>query len=86
MQVPRDMDDLADILYTSGTTGPVSYTHLDVYKRQDAHFVITADGGYRRGVASPLKLAVDEAVADCPKVEKVLVVRRTGQDLSLIHI
>ena len=48
----------------------------------DAHFVITADGGYRRGAASPLKAAVDEAVAGCPDVEKVLVVRRTGQDVA----
>ena len=25
---------------------PVSYTHLDVYKRQDADYVIAADAGY----------------------------------------
>jgi acetyl-CoA synthetase len=48
----------------------------------DAHFVITADGGYRRGTASPLKAAVDEAVAECPDVAKVLVVRRTGQEVA----
>ena len=48
----------------------------------DAHFVITADGGYRRGAASPLKAAVDEAVVECPDVEKVLVVRRTGQEVA----
>ena len=30
----------------------------------DAHFVVTADGGYRRGAASALKPAVDEALAD----------------------
>ncbi len=48
----------------------------------DAHFVITADGGYRRGAASALKPAVDEAVAECPGVEKVLVVRRTGQEVA----
>ena len=48
----------------------------------DAHFVITADGGYRRGAPSALKPAVDEAVSECPAVEKVLVVRRTGQDVA----
>src|SRR6202041_3226130 len=48
----------------------------------DAHFVITADGGYRRGTASPLKAAVDEAVSETPAVEKILVVRRTGQDVA----
>jgi acetyl-CoA synthetase len=48
----------------------------------DAHYVITADGGYRRGAASSLKPAVDEAVSDCPEVRRVLVVRRTGQDVA----
>ena len=48
----------------------------------DAHFVVTADGGYRRGAASALKPAVDEAVRDCPAVEHVLVVRRTGQEVA----
>ena len=47
-----------------------------------ATFVITADGGYRRGAASALKPAVDEALVDCPDVRHVLVVRRTGQDID----
>ncbi|MEV0830638.1 acetate--CoA ligase [Nonomuraea rubra] len=48
----------------------------------DAKLVITADGGYRRGKPSALKPTVDEAVAECPQVEHVLVVRRTGQDVD----
>ncbi|HEV7898879.1 MAG TPA: acetate--CoA ligase, partial [Planosporangium sp.] len=48
----------------------------------DAKVVITADGGYRRGAPSALKPTVDEAVARCPGVEHVLVVRRTGQDVD----
>ncbi|MEU7862820.1 acetate--CoA ligase [Nonomuraea sp. NPDC049141] len=48
----------------------------------DAKLVITADGGYRRGAPSALKPTVDEAVAECPQVEHVLVVRRTGQDVA----
>jgi len=51
-------------------------------KDASAKLVITADGGYRRGTASALKPTVDEAVAECPTVEKVLVVRRTGQDVA----
>ncbi|WP_213451520.1 acetate--CoA ligase [Rhizomonospora bruguierae] len=47
-----------------------------------AKVVITADGGYRRGKPSALKPTVDEAVARCPSVEKVLVVRRTGQEVA----
>src|SRR5258705_4677239 len=49
---------------------------------QDATLVITADGGYRRGAAAALKPTVDEAVAQCPTVRNVLVVRRTGQDVA----
>jgi acetyl-CoA synthetase len=48
----------------------------------DAHVVITADGGYRRGDAAALKPAVDKALQECPDVEHVLVVRRTGQDVE----
>ncbi len=48
----------------------------------DAKLVITADGGYRRGAASALKPAVDEALASCPSVRSVLVVKRTGQDVA----
>jgi len=48
----------------------------------EAKLVITSDGGYRRGSAAALKPAVGEAVAECPSVEKVLVVRRTGQDVD----
>ncbi|HEX5994767.1 MAG TPA: acetate--CoA ligase [Jiangellales bacterium] len=48
----------------------------------DARVVITSDGGYRRGSAHTLKPAVDAAVAQCPNVHTVLVVRRTGQDID----
>jgi acetyl-CoA synthetase len=48
----------------------------------EAKLVITVDGGYRRGAPSALKPAVDEAVAASPSVRRVLVVRRTGQDVA----
>ncbi|MEV4454793.1 acetate--CoA ligase [Microbispora sp. NPDC049633] len=48
----------------------------------DAKVVVTADGGFRRGAPSALKPTVDEAVAESPGVEHVLVVRRTGQDVA----
>jgi acetyl-CoA synthetase len=51
-------------------------------KDANAKLVITADGGYRRGKPSALKPTVDEAVAQCPSIENVLVVRRTGQDVA----
>ena len=54
----------------------------------EAQVVITSDGGYRRGAASALKPAVDEAVEKTAGpdgqslVRHVLVVRRTGQDVD----
>jgi acetyl-CoA synthetase len=48
----------------------------------DARVVITADGGFRRGAASGLKPNVDQALAQCPDVRTVLVVRRTGQEVD----
>ena len=47
-----------------------------------ARVVITADGGYRRGAASPLKPAVDAALQQCPDVTDVLVVRRTSGEVD----
>ena len=48
----------------------------------EAKLVITADGQHRRGSILPLKHAVDEAVANTPTVEHVLVVHRTGLDVE----
>jgi acetyl-CoA synthetase len=47
-----------------------------------ATVVITADGGFRRGAASGLKVNVDRALEQCPEVRNVVVVRRTGQDIN----
>ncbi|XRQ07035.1 acetate--CoA ligase [Actinomadura welshii] len=47
-----------------------------------AKLVITADGGFRRGKPSDLKGIVDEAVAQTPTIENVLVVRRTGEQVT----
>ncbi len=44
----------------------------------DSKLVITADEGLRGGKIVPLKMNVDLALTQCPKVEKVLVVNRTG--------
>ena len=48
----------------------------------DAKVVITADGGFRKGAAFALKPAVDEALKGNTNVEKVLVVKRTGQETA----
>jgi acetyl-CoA synthetase len=41
-----------------------------------ARLLVTADGGYRRGQIVALKQVADEAVADTPSIEHVVVVRR----------
>ena len=43
-----------------------------------ARLVVTADGGWRRGKALELKKIVDQAVEECPSVERVVVVKRLG--------
>jgi acetyl-CoA synthetase len=48
----------------------------------DCKAVITTDGQMRRGAATPVKAAVDEAIAACPNVANVLVVRRTGGEVD----
>ena len=50
-----------------------------------SRILITSDGGYRRGKAVPMKNNADKALADngCPSIEKVIVVKRTGQDVPM---
>ena len=48
-----------------------------------ARIVITADGGWRRGKIVELKTNVDRAVEGTPSVEHVIVLKRTGQDISM---
>ncbi|MDR7586660.1 MAG: acetate--CoA ligase, partial [Armatimonadota bacterium] len=44
-----------------------------------AKVLVTADGGWRRGALVPLKQHADEAVAQAPSIEHVVVVRRVGE-------
>jgi acetyl-CoA synthetase len=45
--------------------------------------LVTADGSHRRGSTFPLKSNSDEAVAETPSIEHVLVVKRTGDDVDM---
>jgi acetyl-CoA synthetase len=45
--------------------------------------IVTADGGYRRGREIKLKPVVDEAAAQTPSVENVVVFKRTGSEVSM---
>ena len=46
-----------------------------------AKVLITADGGYRKGSVVPLKRNADEAVARSSTIQRVLVVKRTAQEV-----
>ena len=48
-----------------------------------AKVLITADGGYRRGEVFALKPAADEALANTPTIEHVVVVKRGGNEVSM---
>ncbi|HEX8154979.1 MAG TPA: acetate--CoA ligase, partial [Thermoanaerobaculia bacterium] len=45
-----------------------------------AKLCITSTSGYRRGTVVPLKQTTDTAVAECPSIQHVVVVRRREED------
>lgn len=49
----------------------------------DSNAIITADEGIRGGKLIPLKAIVDEAVSECPSIEKMIVVNRTGGEVNM---
>ncbi|MCX6292897.1 MAG: acetate--CoA ligase [Sphingobacteriales bacterium] len=54
---------------------------------QDAqcNIVITADGAFRGNKTIPLKSVMDEALVNCPSVEKVIVLTRTQMAVSMLN-
>jgi acetyl-CoA synthetase len=55
---------------------------VDRVNDAQSHFVITADGGFRRGTTVALKKSVDEALKLTDLVKKVIVLKRTGQQVD----
>jgi acetyl-CoA synthetase len=51
----------------------------------EAKVLVTADGGWRRGAAVPLKANADDALEDTPSIEHVVVVRRTETDAPFVE-
>jgi acetyl-CoA synthetase len=50
---------------------------------QGAKLVITADGGFRRGSVVPLKKNVDDALKGTSTIQKSIVFKRTGSDVTM---
>jgi len=55
----------------------------DRIKDGTSNIVVTSDGGYRGTKTIPLKNIVDEALETCPTVEKVIVYKRTGEEIQM---
>jgi acetyl-CoA synthetase len=49
----------------------------------ECKMVITSDGGYRGNKTIDLKRIIDDALENCPCVEKVLVAKRTNSEISM---
>lgn len=48
----------------------------------DCKFVVCADEGYRGGKVVPIKANVDEALKNCPNVDKVIVIKNSGNPVA----
>ena len=64
----------------SGFAGPAVSTRL---ADAGARLVLTADASYRRGRLVPMKEVLDDALADAPTVERVVVWRRAIGDCPM---
>lgn len=64
-----------------GGIGPVSVKEriLDA----EVKLLVTADGSYRSGKKINYKSAIDDALDECPCIEKVLVLKNIGSDVKL---
>jgi acetyl-CoA synthetase len=50
-------------------------------RNSGARILITQDEGWRKGGKVPLKVNADEAAANAPSIERLVVYRRTGDDI-----
>ena len=64
----------------SGFGAPAVATRLN---DAEAKVLVTADGFYRRGQRVEMKSVADDAVADAPSVEHVIVFHRFSDDISM---
>jgi acetyl-CoA synthetase len=51
----------------------------------DCSLLITADGSFRGAKVIGLKQIVDEALVNCPTIEKAIVYQRTGQPVTMME-
>lgn len=51
----------------------------------ESKILITSDGGFRRGKYIPIKRWADDAIEQTSSIEKVVVVRRTGEEVNMVE-
>ncbi|NQY07983.1 MAG: acetate--CoA ligase [Flavobacteriales bacterium] len=49
----------------------------------DCNIVLTADGAYRGAKSIPLKSVVDDALEACPTIKTSLILKRTGEEVTM---
>ncbi|WP_422355265.1 acetate--CoA ligase [Roseivirga pacifica] len=49
----------------------------------EAKMVLTSDGNFRGAKQIPVKAVVDEAIENTPSIEKVIVLKRTGEEVTM---
>lgn len=67
------------VVYAGFSSGALATRLIDA----GARILITSDGAYRGERQISLKRIADEALKDCPLVSKVILVRRTGESVSV---
>ncbi|MCW3994478.1 MAG: acetate--CoA ligase [Candidatus Bathyarchaeota archaeon] len=70
-------------IHTVVFSGFSSIALADRINDTEAKVLITADGGFRRGKIIRLKELVDTALESTPSLEKVIIVKRTGQEIGM---
>jgi len=70
-------------IHTVVFSGFSSMALADRVNDTEAKVIITADGTFRRGKTLPLKETVDAALENTPSVQKVIVVKRTCQEVKM---
>lgn len=88
---------IPEILFAMLACARLGVTHVTIYQGYSppavrdriedaqAKLVITADGQFRRGETEAIKANLDVALEGQRSVEKVVVVRRTGQDVAWVE-